>query len=300
MNDTRSFRFDTMPSLWGSYWRILTSRKSRSLEDGQVVPRLEAVAPNAAVSAAHLARYREICGVPKSDILPIAYLHVLAMPLHMALMTGKAFPVHIAGFVHIRSRLIQAAPVPSDARGELRTWIHGHQQSVLGQEYTLHTQFRFRDDVVWTEECTYLARRKVRLDRSKLRELREARAPEFPQPGTAHAQRFRVNSALARRYALNSGDWNPIHLTDMTSRAFGFDRTMIHGMWSLARCAGTFSPEALHRPFTLDAYFKAPAFLPTDLVVYTWDTESGEAFALRNSDNQKAHLTGALTFYAPR
>jgi acyl dehydratase len=123
---------------------------------------------------------------------------------------------------------------------------------------------------------------------------------EFPQPGTAHAERFRVDAALARRYAMNSGDWNPIHLTDMTSRAFGFERTILHGMWSLARCAGTFSPEALHRPCTLDAAFKAPAYLPADLTVYTWATESGEAFALRNSDNQRAHLTGVLTLDAAR
>jgi acyl dehydratase len=178
--------------------------------------------------------------------------------------------------------------------------MQGHQETALGQEFTLHTQFRFRDDIVWTEECTYLARRKGKLDRSKLRELRETRAPEFPQPGTARAERFRVDAALARRYAWNAGDWNPIHLTNMTSRALGFDRAMIHGMWSLARCAGTFSEEALHRRFTFEAYFKAPAFLPVDLVSYTWPTDSGEAFVLRNSDNQKAHLTGALTFSAPR
>jgi len=299
MTEPHSFRFESMPRLFPSYWRILVSRKSRSLESGQV-PRLEAVLPNARVSKSHLARYRDVCGIPSSDILPIAYLHVLAMPLQMALLTSKAFPVNIIGFVHTRSRLVQNIPLPNDARGELRTWIQGHEDSPLGQEFTLHTQFRFGDEIAWTEECVYLARRRMKRDRSKLRELREKAGPEFPQPGNAYANRFHIDVVLARRYAWIAGDFNPIHLTDATARWLGFDRAIMHGMWSLARCAGALSPAALHRRCVLEVYFKAPARLPTDLVVYKWDIESGEAFALRNSDNQRLHLAGALSFDAPR
>jgi acyl dehydratase len=293
----QSLRFESMPSLWPAYWKILTSRKSAVVENGAWVPRVEAVVPAAQVSQSHLARYRAICGIQSTRFLPIAYPHVLAMPLQLAVLTSPEFPVRILGFVHVRTSILQLKPVPNDAFGEIRTWVQGYRETHYGQEFDIYTELRLNHSPVWTEVCTYLARQRPRRDRAK---LRESRGPihEHPQPGHARASRFRIDSSLARRYALVSGDFNPIHLADFSARAFGFDRAIMHGMWSLAHCAAALDEKTLHRPCELNVQFKAPVRLPADLVLYTWDIEKGEAFALRNSENQRAHLTGALTFDA--
>lgn len=294
-----SLRFELMPSLWSAYWKILTSRKTGVVGNGACVPRLEAVLPSASVSPSHLARYRAVCGIESASFLPIAYPHVLAMPLQLAVLTSAEFPVRILGFVHIRHSILQLRPIPNDASGELRTWIQGYREARFGQEFDLYTEYRLNHAPVWTELCTYLARSRLRRDRTQAREARGANNTEHPQPGSARASRFRIDSRLARRYAFVSGDFNPIHLSNVSSRLFGFDRAIMHGMWSLGRCAAALNESTLHRPCELNVQFKAPVRLPADLVLYNWDIEAGEAFALRCAENQRAHLTGSLTL-SPR
>ena len=42
------------------------------------------------IDPAHLTAYERVCGFRTSDVLPPTYLHVLAFPLSVALMTQRA------------------------------------------------------------------------------------------------------------------------------------------------------------------------------------------------------------------
>src|SRR5689334_14226853 len=57
----------------------------------------------------HLAEYAHLCGFTLRDELPPTYPHVLAFPLHMALL-GKA-PFSAVGVVHIANRIVQPRPL---------------------------------------------------------------------------------------------------------------------------------------------------------------------------------------------
>jgi acyl dehydratase len=305
VNGPHIFRFKSMPSRLPSYVRILRAKKPSLLTEGQDVPRIEVILPNARVDRSHLARYRAVCGIPSSEFLPLEYPHLISMPLQLTLLTCKAFPIGVLGFVHIRNWIRQLRPLTPDSTGELRTWIEGHRETDQGQEFDIHTEWHVSNEPVWSEVTTYLARRMERPKRDRQNagardRTRASKVKSFDQlqPDSATATPIRAEAGLGRRYASLSGDYNPIHLTDYTARWFGFDRAIIHGMWSLARCAASMRPEIQHQPCELNLQFKLPVRLPANLVLFQWDIENGEAFALRNAENQRAHLSGALTLVA--
>ena len=75
-----------------------------------------------------------------------------------------------------------------------------------------------------------------------------SRSPSATWSGSAAT--WRIPDDAGRRYAKVSGDVNPIHLSGLTAKAFGFKRAIAHGMWVKARVLGALSgrlPDALSR-----------------------------------------------------
>jgi acyl dehydratase len=105
---------------------------------------------------------------------------------------------------------------------------------------------------------------------------------------------FRAPAGLGRRYGFISGDVNPIHMSDLTARAFGFPKAIAHGMWSLGRLASDFEPEQLGSGCELSVSFKLPIYMPAWLMLQRWEIENGSGFALRDAQGDKPHLTGTL------
>nr|WP_255479663.1 MaoC/PaaZ C-terminal domain-containing protein [Quadrisphaera sp. RL12-1S] len=64
----------------------------------------------------------------------------------------------------------------------------------------------------------------------------------MPEPAVRTAARWRVPADAGRRYAAVSGDVNPIHLSALAARAFGFRGAIAHGLWTLARAVGQVEP----------------------------------------------------------
>jgi acyl dehydratase len=298
VNATYSLNFTAPPSVMALYPRILSARKPAHVPDGQQVSRLEAHLAGIRIDAAHLARYREVCGIPAGSRLPIAYPHVLASPLHLALLSSDKFPVRLLGLVHVRNRIEQTRPLTTDEGGELATWIEGHRDLPRGQEFDLQTEWRAGSQVLWRETCTFLARRRE-----------GARADTGPAPPAAANPRvhqpvrtvsFRAPAGLGRRYGWISGDINPIHLADLTARAFGFRSAIAHGMWSLARCASELPVAQFDAAASLDVQFRQPVHLPAWVMLHSWASETldggtpGTAFELRDAQGERVHLSGRL------
>ncbi len=63
-----------------------------------------------------VAAYAKVCGFSLRDTLPPTYPHVLAFPLHMALMADGGFPFGAVGLVHVENRIVQHRPL-GDRRG---------------------------------------------------------------------------------------------------------------------------------------------------------------------------------------
>ena len=73
---------------------------------------------------------------------------------------------------------------------------------------------------------------------------------------------IQASGGLIRRYARVSGDYNPIHLSQVTAKLFGFKRAIAHGMWTAARVISDLQASRQLSGQEIDIQFKRPLFLP--------------------------------------
>jgi hypothetical protein len=291
MNGAVSLHFTAAPAIAPAYLKILLARKPAYATD--TVPRIEALLHHFAINRRHLARYRRVCGDRESSELPITYPHVLATPLHLAMIACSAFPVSLLGVVHTRNRITQHRPLRMDDSGEIHAWMEGHRETVRGQELDLQTELRVGGEIVWSEISTLLARRAhgSRPARPRVPGLPNLVVPPRQDVSTST---FVVSPGVGRRYACISGDFNPIHIADVTARFFGFKRAIAHGMWSLARCAAEIGGPTFSRSCTLDVAFKRPILFRARTVLESWMADQRVGFSLRDSEVQRDHLLGSV------
>lgn len=293
MHAKHSLEFPRSPAIWAMYPRIMMSRKPAQVPEGGEVPRIEARLASVSIDRRHLASYSEICNAATGGTLPIAYPHILATPLHLAMLGAEAFPVKLFGLVHVANRIAMRQPLSADEPAEIRAWIEGHRETERGQEFELHTEYVVAGEPLWDETCTFLARRRPAAGSGKRTSLSVA------QPGEAEAEVLKTSSfsapaGLGRRYGFISGDVNPIHMSDLTARAFGFSRAIAHGMWSMARVASEFEASAFDGGCELSVAFKLPVYMPSWVTLQRWPIENGSAFVLRDAQAEKPHLAGTL------
>lgn len=290
MQAKHSLEFARAPAVWSMYPGILFSRKPSLVPDGGAVPRIESRLAQVLIDRKHLAQYAEVCGAAAGSTLPIAYPHVLAMPLHLAMLGAEAFPVKLFGLVHVHNRIAQRQPLSADEPAEIRSWIEGHRDAERGQEFDLHTEYVVAGEPIWDETCTFLARRRTPGAKAALG-ARTAQDP--PENAAVKTSSFRAPAGLGRRYGFISGDVNPIHMSDVTARAFGFPRAIAHGMWSLGRLASDLEA-GKSDGCELTVSFKLPIYMPSWVTLQRWDVDNGTAFTLRDAQGDKPHLTGTL------
>jgi acyl dehydratase len=283
--------FTSAPAIAPAYLKILLARKPAFATD--TVPRIEAVLDRFIVDRRQLARYRRVCGDLDSAQLPITYPHVMATPLHLAMLACESFPVSLLGVVHIRNRIVQHRPLHVDDAGQIHAWLEGHRETARGQELDLQTQVRVDGQTVWSETSTFLARRP---GRSKVVARGQPGLPslEIPPRQDVTTSTFTVAPGVGRQYARVSGDFNPIHIADVAARFFGFKRAIAHGMWSLARCAAEIGGAAFSRPCTLDVAFKRPIAFCARIVLESWMADQRVGFSLRDSRAERGHLLGSV------
>ncbi|MET7988098.1 MULTISPECIES: MaoC/PaaZ C-terminal domain-containing protein [unclassified Streptomyces] len=257
-------------------------------------PRPDAPAPaarlllsGARVDLAHLAAYERVCGFPTgADALPVTYPHVLAFPLAMRIMAGRAFPLPLLGLVHTSIEITRHQETTATAAYELAVLVEKLAPHRRGTEATVLTEARVHGRLVWESRSTYLARHRPR-NTDKCRESPRSVPPssaEIPEPLPAVAE-WRLAPDVGRRYGAVSGDRNPIHLHPLTARLFGFPGAIAHGMWTVARCLAEYGPR---QAVYVRAEFRAPVPLP-GTVTYA---SLGPSFELRSGD--RVHLTGAV------
>lgn len=292
MQAKHSLEFTRAPAVWSMYPGIMVSRKPSLVPEGREVPRIESRLGKVVIDRKHLASYSEICGAATGGTLPIAYPHILAMPLHLAMLGAEAFPVKLFGLVHVQNRIAMRQPLSADEPAEIRAWIEGHRDTERGQEFDLHTEYVVSGEPLWDETCTFLARRRAPAGEGA--KTTQPRAGDPPDATAIKTSSFRAPAGLGRRYGFISGDVNPIHMSDLTARAFGFPRAIAHGMWSLARLASDFESEQFNGGCELSVAFKLPVYMPAWLMLQRWPIENGTGFALRDAQGEKPHLTGTL------
>ncbi|MHA6512588.1 MaoC family dehydratase [Tessaracoccus sp. Z1128] len=239
-----------------------------------------------AVDVSRLAAYARVTGYAVRDAMPATWLHVLTFPLQMAMMAADDFPFPLAGLVHVSNEMTLLRPVAVGERLRVSVRAEGLRSHAKGAVFDMRGEVHVGDDLVWSGSSAYLA------GGAKVAgEVVPGLRLEAPQ--VAPSQQWRLGPDLGRRYAAVSGDSNPIHLSPLTARLFGFPRPIIHGMWTHARSVAALGgqiPEA----YTVRVQFAKPILLPGKVSFAAVRDEAGWRFAVVNGEG-KPHLVGDLS-----
>jgi hypothetical protein len=255
---------------------------------GREVPDLTLRLTDRAIDPDHVSAYDRVCGFPLSDVLPPTYPHILAFPLQLSLMTDASFPFPAIGLVHIHNRIAQHRAIRTSERLQIDVWATPLEEHPRGKQFSLRTEVRVADEVVWEEVSTNLKRG---------RGSEDATAPgsEVPSaeelPSTAT---WSLPGDLGRRYGSVSGDLNPIHMHPLSARLFGFSSAIAHGMWTKARCLAALEPR-VPDAFTVEVAFKKPILLPGKVEFCEADGPGATfnvRFGVRDPRKGSSHLDG--------
>lgn len=185
--------------------------------------------------------------------MPLTWPHVLATGLHLRMLLDPAFPVRVAGLIHLGHSIELLRPMAETAAPSFQCRLEGGEAGPRGESFRLATEAAVDGDVAWRETMEFVAPAPRGESSRRAEGAAEGLPPvlaEWPAPRSA-----------GRRYAAVSGDWNPIHLFRWSARLFGLPGPIAHGMWTLARCLGRLAgpPGA---GASLEARFLRPLFLP--------------------------------------
>lgn len=261
---------------------------------GDEIPQLDLELTAVRADPEAVAAYARVCGFAVRDRLPPTYPHVLAFPLHMAILADGGFPFGSVGLVHVENRIEQRRPV--GLREELRIRVRptSLQPHPRGRVFSLLTEVRSGREKVWESETTILRRGKgdenAAASAARMEMRSEAPQSEDELPASAT---WTLGGDLGRRYASVSGDRNPIHMHALTAKPLGFPGAIAHGMWTKARCLAALERE-LPDAFAVAVRFRKPVVLPARVEFACADQGEEIGFAVRDAKRGTSHLSGQV------
>ena len=245
------------PFLPPLYWRAALKRKIT----GNTLPE-QGLRCRVSIDPKQVAAYRKVCGFTDSPILPATYPHILAFGLQMQLLTESNFPFPLLGLIHLNNRIRLHRPLGGVSELSISVHTQNLKPHPKGATFELVTSVEDSLGLLWEAESRMLCRG-VKL---------EDDAEDHAQPSPTHVNeltRWKAPADIGRRYARVSGDYNPIHLSALTAKLFGFPQAIAHGLWNKARTLAALSEHLPAANIEIDVEFKKPVRLPGDVTLLT-------------------------------
>lgn len=275
------------PSTLSVYGRAVLSALPVVGASGDSLPDDTLLLRGLRVDPDNLAEYTKVCGLRFGDTLPLTYPFMLTFPLVMKLMVSKGFPFAAVGSVHAENVIEQLRPVSLTEPLDLRVHAENLREHRKGLLVDLVSVVNVGRETVWRQTSTFLHQQRTSLSGQP---KTEPPAEEIPSVPTST---LRVDQKIIDRYAAISGDRNPIHVSTLGAKAFGFPKTIAHGMWSAAatlRAVEGRIPDKV----TYTVRFGKPVLLPATVNLYAQRELEGWDLALRHPKKQYPHLTATL------
>jgi acyl dehydratase len=272
---------------------------------GGEIPELELTLRDVEVEPDRLTAYARVCGFAAEKTLPATYPHVLAFPLHMALMADGRFPFAAVGLVHLENEITQQRPLPSNDRLSFSVRATTPKPHPRGRTFGIVTKARVDEELVWEERSTMLRRGGQGSNRSAATDHEQPEPPDHGPPEVSDhgpptgGVQWRIAGDIGRRYGAVSGDRNPIHMHALGARVFGFPQAIAHGMWTKAHCLAELQKQ-LPDAFTVVVRFRKPVPLPATVSFRSDRDSDAIRFALRSATGDALHLYGHVEPPTPK
>ncbi|ANF84080.1 acyl dehydratase [Pseudomonas antarctica] len=270
---------DSTPFLPPLYWRAALKRKitGSTLPDAGLRCHLR-------VNPEDVAAYRKVCGFADSPVLPGTYPHVLAFGLQMQLLTDNQFPFPLLGLIHLSNRIRIHRPLGGVSNLMVGVYANNLQPHAKGATFDIVTTVEDSLGLLWEAESRMLCRG-VKLEGTTHDDHMSASAD------VSELARWKAPADIGRRYARVSGDYNPIHLSALTAKLFGFPQAIAHGLWSLARTLAALNEYLPAANVEIEVEFNKPVRLPSEVILLTRAAgASGELLLKGTGDLQ--HMAG--------
>ncbi|HST68445.1 MAG TPA: MaoC/PaaZ C-terminal domain-containing protein [Solirubrobacterales bacterium] len=258
---------------------------------GEIPDGLDLELAGVTAEPAEVAAYSKVCGFALRDALPPTYPHMLAFPLHMAVMSDGSFPFGAVGLVHVENSITQLRPIGIGEEMTIRVRPTKLQPHPKGKTFSLETEVLVDGEVVWQSTSTMLRRGGSNGDGNAKKADKGFESLPADAPASAE---WKLDGGLGRRYAGVSGDRNPIHMHSLTAKPLGFPGAIAHGMWTKARALaqlGSKLPDSLEA----EVRFRKPILLPAKVEFASQEEGKEILFAVRNAKKGTPHLDGRVT-----
>src|SRR5674476_1187120 len=157
------------------------------------------------------------------------------------------------GLVHVRNRIVQHRPVDAGEPLTLRSSARALRPHEKGAQIDLVGEVRVGDELVWEGVSTYLSRgASVPGETAPAQHVAVDLGPDAPANAV-----WDVPGDMGRRYAAVSGDVDPMHLSSLAARAFGFPGALVQGMWTKAHALAAIEAR-LPDAYVVDVDFSEP------------------------------------------
>ncbi len=287
--------FDRPPGSAAAFVKALFDRRPGRLPEGDTAPRIIGAIGRLTWRDGLLSRYSRVCGFPLGQP-PLPFPHIVGSGLHLRMLLHPEFPVRLPGLVHVWHRIRQSQPLTSSEHLAMECSIEGHREVDAGAEFCLNTKVVSDGKAIWEEQTGFIARASRRS-----RPADRSRPGDRAADGTAESDtvmdevaRMEAAADVGRRYALASGDYNPIHLWAASARPFGFPRPIAHGMWTLARSVAELQARGGPAADEVSVRFRRPVFLPATLRLEASAAGAATTFRVLDADSGTVCLTGTL------
>jgi len=283
--DPRVITLDRAPNLAVLFARAAATSVGR----GGVLEDVEVRRPGVRIERTRLAAYDRVCGFGLRDALPATYLHVLVFPLQVVLMADRGFPLGPAGLVHVRNRIVVHRRVDAAEIISLSSTALALRPHPKGAQVDLVGQVRVGEELVWEGVSTYLSRgASVPGETAPVPHVAVDLGPDAPANAV-----WDVPGDMGRRYAAVSGDVDPMHLSSLAAKAFGFPRALVQGMLAKAHALAAIESR-LPDAYVVDVDFSEPLLLPSNASFFAAQQDHGLDFAVRPAEGPGDHLRGTV------
>lgn len=259
--------------------------KSSTYQITDTLPALSAEFKELLIDEKHLKTFRHICGFKPGSKIPATYLQTLAMPLLLNIMSNSQFPIRAVGRMHLRNQVSVVESFDLRQPVKLTASVGSSLLTSRGLEWNMDFHARVDNQLVWSGFSTYLYECETGMARREKPRLIRGDNP----------QDWVVPKGTGRRYGRISGDCNPIHLSTITAKMFGFRAAIAHGMWSKTRCIAALEDQLPDSGYAIDVNFHRPLYLPSKVKFFTRQLETKKHFSLFYYRAEKAYLTGLIS-----
>jgi acyl dehydratase len=259
------------------------------------LPAIKATWTGAQADQKALTDYLATLNLAQSPNLPILYPHVMAGSMHMNMLSHKTFPIRLLGSVHLKNRITQYQAIPVNAVMDLHSEIASYRLVEKGLEFDFTTVAKINGETVWDEVSIYFQAGRFG------GKTKPSEEKSFELDKLADAEKtngWKVPNNRGKKYAKITGDYNPIHMSPLTAKLFGFKRDIAHGFGVLAEAieysAAIEQAGGTEKQLQVDVVFKGPIYLNSDVHLRQNAQQNASRFDVYCGDNPKPSICGEV------